>query len=477
MHICIVGTGASGWVTAHWLAKLWFIKKITIVGSSAIPAIGVGESTTRPFQRMIQNLLNTKEEYNKFLVDIDAAIKYGVSYEGWGKHTYLNAFLGEKNLNGYMLGQKLINEPANPYLMPLHEEIYNNNISPYIGTQGYSFHFDANKFIAAMQKLSYKNPKINHIDDTVIDSVYIEDKVSKIVLEKLGTIEADFFISCIGQAAFNMKVFKEEYHSYSNELLTDKALFYPLKYTDKRKQFHPYTVAKTMKNGWRWITPTWSRIGTGYVFSSNHISVDEATNELLTDIGDMSLTPHLVDFYPRKVKKTFKINSCTLGMAAGFLEPLDAPGLAILIWSIDKLIPLLIDINNKSPVENKINKLNSQTSEHYDWWVSFILHQYKTCHRSDSQFWIDHKNVKFDHYDKIIENLNNVKKINNRLNFNSVHPEITMGEFFMFYNTTSGKDIQWPVIENFQLEKKYPDNRTVLKNHFDFFEDIHNQCA
>jgi tryptophan halogenase len=360
--------------------------------------------------------------------------------------------------------------------MPLHEEIYKNNVCPNVMTQGYSFHFDANKFISAMQKLSDRNPKITHIDDTVVDSVYIQDKVSNIVLEKLGTVEADFFISCIGQAAFNMKVFKEEYHSYSNELLTDKALFYPLKYTDKRKQFHPYTVAKTMKNGWRWITPTWSRIGTGYVFSSNHISVDEATNELLTDIGDMTLTPHLVDFYPRKVKKTFKINSCTLGMAAGFLEPLDAPGLAILIWSIDKLVPLLKSIKQGEPVDSMITQLNSKTSEHYDWWVSFILHQYKTSERSDSQFWIDHKNVKFDHYDKIIKNLYNVKNLAGNLHFNSVHPEITMGEFFMFYNTTSGKDINWPTVEDYSLVRKSSPANITLKHHLDFLQELHNQC-
>ena len=476
MHICIVGTGASGWVTAHWLANLPFVDKITVIGSSAIPAIGVGESTTQPFQRMIRNLLKDDNEYNKFLVDIDAAIKYGVSYEGWSKHTFLHAFLGNQNLQGYMLGQKSPNEPANPYLMPLHEEIYKNNICPNVMTQGYSFHFDANKFISAMQKLSDRNPKITHIDDTVIDSVYIQDKISKIVLEKLGTVEADFFISCIGQAAFNMKVFKEEYHSYSNELLTDKALFYPLKYTDKRKQFHPYTVAKTMKSGWRWITPTWSRIGTGYVFSSNHISVDEATNELLTDIGDMTLTPHLVDFYPRKVKKTFKINSCTLGMAAGFLEPLDAPGLAILIWSINKLVPLLTSIKQGEPVDSMITQLNSKTSEHYDWWVSFILHQYKTCERTDSQFWIDHKNVKFDHYDKIIKNLYSVKKIAGDLTFNTAHPEITMGEFFMFYNTTSGKDINWPTVEDYSLVKKSSPVNITLTHHLDFLQELHNLC-
>ena len=474
MHICIVGTGASGWVTAHWLAGLYFVERVTIVGSSAIPAIGVGESTTQPFQRMIRNLLKSDDDYNKFLVDIDAAMKYGVSYEGWSEHIYLHAFLGNQNLHGYKLGQKPPKEPANPYLMPLHEEIYKNNICPDVTRQGYSFHFDANKFIAAMQQLSNKNSKIKHIDDTVIDSIYIEDKISKIILEKQEPVEADFFISCIGQSAFNAKVFKEEYHSYSNELLTDKALFYPLEYTDKQKQFHPYTVAKTMKNGWRWITPTWSRIGTGYVFSSNHISVDQATDEFLKDIGDMSITPNLIDFYPRKAKKPFKINSCTLGMAAGFLEPLDAPGLAILVWSIDKLVPLLRSINSKIPVEDTITNLNNKISEHYDWWVSFILHQYKTSMRNDSKFWIDHKNVKFNHYDMILENLYNVKSINGELNFNSIHP-ITMGEFFMFYNTTSGKGINWPTIADYSIDKKFPPAGITLINHLDYLQEIHNQ--
>ena len=61
-----------------------------------------------------------------------------------------------------------------------------------------------------------------------------------------------------------------------------------------------------MKHGWRWITPTWERIGTGYVFSENHISVDEAINEFITDIGDKTIQPFVVNFKPRVNKKTFK---------------------------------------------------------------------------------------------------------------------------------------------------------------------------
>jgi tryptophan halogenase len=477
MHICIVGTGASGWITAHRLAQLEFIKKITIIGSAAIPTIGVGESTTRPFHDFIKNLIPNDDERYKFLIDIDAAVKYGVNYEGWSKYNFLHPFSG-RNLNhgGYLLGTKDSNEPVNQFTLLLHENLEDNSFCENPAVQPYSYHFDANKFISAMEKLAEKNKKITHLVDTVIDSQRIDEEyIEGIVLEKRGTIRANYYISCIGQTAFNQRVFQEEYHSYSNVLLTDKALFYPLKYTDKKKQFHPYTVARTMKHGWRWITPTWSRIGTGYVFSSNHISADEAANELRKSIGDEKIEPHLVDFFPRKAKKSFKINSCTLGMAAGFLEPLDAPGLAVLFWTFPRLISVLKKIQNGTYQIKDIDDTNLECSENYDWWASFILHQYKTCVRSDTKFWIDHKNVKFEFYEKLTENLFNVKFKNWNFDFRSVHPEIKPREYFMFYNTTAGKDINWPVEFQYPIKKKTPLKNIKLENHFEFFQKIHSK--
>lgn len=475
MHICIVGTGASGWIAAHRLAQIEYVKKITIIGSAAIPTIGVGESTTRPFYDFIKSLIPNDSERYKFLIDIDAAVKYGVNYEGWSKNNFLNPFSGKQaNYGGYLLGYKDPTQPVNEFTIPLHENLQDNCFCEDVDVQSYTYHFDANKFISAMQKLAEKNPKIDHIIDTVIDSTKQEEKIKELILENQEKISADYYISCIGQTAFNQKVFKEEYHSYSDTLLTDKALFYPLKYTDKRKQFHPYTVARTMKHGWRWITPTWSRIGTGYVFSSNHISADEAANELRNSIGDQSIDPNLVDFYPRKAKKTFKINSCTLGMAAGFLEPLDAPGLAVLFWTFPKLISILEKIHVGTYQSKDVDTTNIDCSENYDWWASFILHQYKTCIRTDSQFWIDHKNVKFDFYEKLTENLFNVKLKGREFDFRSVHPEINPREYFIFYNTTAGKGINWPVAKKYPIWKRSPKMGAVLTNHFDFFEKLHN---
>jgi tryptophan halogenase len=475
MHVCIVGTGASGWITAHRLSQIEFIEKITIIGSTAIPTIGVGESTTRPFHDFVKNLIPNNEERYKFLVDIDAAVKYGVNYEGWSKHNFLHPFSGkDANHGGYLLGYKDPNLSVNEFTVPLHDSLTDNSFCEDPRIQPYTYHFDANKFISAMQRLSEKNSKITHIIDTVIDSVKQGEEIRELVLEKQGKISADYYISCIGQTAFNQKVFKEEYHSYSDTLLTDKALFYPLKYTDKKKQFHPYTVARTMKHGWRWITPTWSRIGTGYVFSSNHVSVDEAVDELRDSIGDQTIEPHLVDFYPRKAKKTFKSNSCTLGMAAGFLEPLDAPGLAILFWTLPKLVSILEKIQENIYQVDDLNTVNFECSENYDWWTSFILHQYKTCIRTDTKFWKDHKSVKFDFYEKLTANLFNVKLKVADFNFRSVHPEIKPREYFMFYNTTAGKDINWPVAIKYPIWKRSPKKDANLENHFEFFQKLHN---
>lgn len=476
MHIIIVGTGASGWITAHKLAQSDFIQKITIIGSEAIPTIGVGESTTRPFHNFLKDLIPDNFERRKFLVDIDAAAKYGVNYEGWSKKNFLNSFSGKQyNVGGYLLGNKNLENSVNEFSVPIHKLLYENYFCEDPEIQPYTYHFDANKFISAMQKLSEKNSKINHIKDTVIDSVKKNNEIEKLILENQGTIAGDYYVSCIGQTAFNQKVFREEYHNYSDVLLTDKALFYPLKYSDKKRQFHPYTVAKTMKYGWRWITPTWSRIGTGYVFSSNHISIDKAKEELISDIGDESIEPFMVDFSPRKAKNSFKENSCTLGMAAGFLEPLDAPGLAILFWTLPKVLSAILYKKFKNENYQKfLLDTNKEVSENYDWWASFILHQYKTSIRNDTDFWIDHKKVYFDHYEKLIENLFNVNYNNGEFIFNSKYPEVKTREHFIFYNTTAGKDINWNVIQNNRLEKIFINEQANLINHLDYFQSLRN---
>lgn len=475
MHICIVGTGASGWIAAHFLKNNTKIKKITIIGSDKIPTIGVGEATTHSFREFLLNRCNlTEEEYTKFLIDSDASFKYGVSYEGWSKKKFLHPFAVGQHL-GYLLGKKDPDDNYHKYVSPIHNEIYNNKV--YFGTDKheYSFHFDANKFISAMTELAKLDDKITHIVDTVIESQYDDlNNVSCIITDSKKKITADYFVSCIGSQAFNKTIFNEEYVSYSDILLTNKAVACPLAYSDRATQSHPYTVAKAMPNGWRWITPTLSRVGTGYVFSDNHISVDEATSQLLDDIGDRELIidPFVVDFTPRRVKEVFKSNIATIGMAAGFLEPLDAPGLALTLRFLTFLEDILDNIESDN-IQKIKTTLNQEAVIDYDFFCSFILHQYKTCKHSDTKFWIDQKNVQFDPYDEILHQVFDpvITKANT-----PVYPQ-SVREPWMFYNSTAGKDIRWEVKIDEDLtditETKF--NENLLFNHKELLDKMVKQ--
>jgi tryptophan halogenase len=468
MHICIIGTGASGWIACMKLKKLEFIKKITIIGSSKIPSIGVGESTSLNFVSEVLDEVEIKD----FVQESDAAVKYGVYYKNWSKKDFIHYFNSQNDFlraNNLMknYGEMLANKDSDIHIHDLIGNklwnfIKNNEVSLDTEEHLHSWHFDAGKFINFLKKINLEDGKVNFIDDTIIDCKFlIGDRIQYIVGESNKKYIADYFVNCCGDTKLNEKVFKEEYVSLSSYLLTNKALAYPLKYTNKKEQFHPYTVAKTMKNGWRWITPTQSRIGTGYVFSDNHISVDEATNEFLDDIGDKTIEPSLVDFNPKYNKKPFKTNSCSIGMSSGFLEPLDSPGLSMTIKAICFLVRLLQDKNEYSTYFSNLKICNNTLHMEYEWWCAFILHQYKTCWRNNTQFWIDHKNVKCDFYDQIINSMYYVPR-----------DLFENHEYMMFFLTTAGKDIQWKsklTQKPFLIEQL--DTKTI--NHLEYIQSFY----
>ncbi|MEB3331860.1 MAG: tryptophan 7-halogenase [Synechococcaceae cyanobacterium] len=477
MHVCIVGTGAAGWITCLWLAQNPLISRLTIVGSAAIPTIGVGESTTLHFHRFLEKILPDAGERWRRLAEMDAAIKYGVSYEGWSRRRFLHAFVGcrSNNLDGYLLGRKPVEEDANAYMMPLHEAIYQNLVCPDPDVQAYSFHVDAKAMIGCLERLAAGNPRIHHKRTTIVASDYENDQLLRLRSEDDEWLSADFFVSCIGQRAFNHTIFKQTYEDYSNVLLTDKAFFMPIEYEDQRRQFHPYTVARSMPHGWRWITPTRSRIGSGYAFSSRHVSLEAARDDFLADVGDPNAEPRLVDFTPRKATATFQGNTATLGMASGFLEPLDAPGLNLLLHNLQQLDDLLETIQTRTDeIAAHQSALNRNASETFDFWAAFILHQYKLSTRDDTPFWRDHRTVQFQPYDQILDNLWNVELSQSssvgeprKVNFMSRH-QMTPYEPCMFYNTTAGRDIQWPVSINLPLQKHHRPASTPLIHHLDF---------
>lgn len=491
MHICIVGSGASGWLVGNQLKELPFVTKVTVIGSPKIPHIGVGESTTLSLPSAHSKF---NVELGEFIRESHAAVKYGVYYKNWSKNDFIHFFKSEvpfkkSGLSARKYIQLLGNKPTNIFIHDLYgksiwkEVVGKNNvfhenrgITEVDEDYPHTFHFDAAQYIKYLKKQAFKSDKIEFIEETV-ENVNFSDGgyIDSLDLTNNVKFSADYYVNTTGQNIDRKNVFNEEYDSLSDYLLTTKAVVYPLPYTNKREQFHPYTVAKTMKHGWRWITPTWERIGTGYVFSENHISIDEAINEFVTDIGDKTIQPIVVDFKPRVNKQTFKINSCSIGMANGFLEPLDAPGLALtnnVTNTLEKLLKIYHgDIVNKKIVGNDlydegIDFINGNVKKSYDFWLTFILNQYKTCYRNDTPFWVDHKNVKWDLYDNAVKDLNA---------FCDVHRNDF--DVMMLAQTIASRDIQYynPLPKhitplNFPLEESTP----PTMNHLDFIKSFHN---
>ena len=492
MHICIAGSGASGWLVANELKEKEYITKITIIGSPTIPNIGVGESTT----------LSLPKSHAKFNIDLKefikeshAAVKYGVYYQNWSQNDWIHFFKSnnafeKSNLSARKYIQLLGNKPTDTFIHDLYgkviwdEVVGKNNVFPddrdltsIEEEYPHTFHFDAGQYIQYLKKQAFKSPKIHFVEETVENVNFLGEYIEELNLTNNIKIKADYYVNTTGQNLNRKNVFNEQYYALGDILLTNKAVVYPLEYTNKRSQFHPYTVAKTMKNGWRWITPTWERIGTGYTFSDNHISVDEAVNEFITDIGDKTIQPQVVDFTPRSNKQTFKINSCSIGMANGFLEPLDAPGLA-LTNKITSLLEKLLNkhfkelINNTSLnlVNNVLYQesrkiLNVNIKETTKFWVVFILNQYKTCYREDTQFWKDHKNVHFPEWDLAINDLN-------------LYCDIHQNDFdvMMLAQTIASKNIQYYTpLPNHITPLNYPLEETLPKtqHHLDWIENFH----
>ena len=290
-NIIIVGGGSSGWLTAAYLSNnLPPQVKIALIESSEIPTIGVGEGTqpfTMPF------LQGCGLESADWMKKTDATYKYGVELVGWGEDpvfidndTSEMAVLGPNIMfHNYWLSKKhgakeYINSmPA--YILAKHNKAPKANHPDLDYTPGYTehswdaVHFNAHDIISTL-KAHCKN-RITYIDDLIVEVITDEQGVTGLKTENNGILTSDLYIDCSGFDSLLLeKSLGVEFISADDVLLCNRAVAIPKQYINKKEEMHPYTKAIAMDAGWRWIIPTYSRIGNGYVYCDEFISPGEA---------------------------------------------------------------------------------------------------------------------------------------------------------------------------------------------------------
>ncbi|RYG17796.1 MAG: tryptophan 7-halogenase [Chitinophagaceae bacterium] len=396
--IVIVGGGTAGWMTAAGLKHHFKnIIDITLIDSSEIATVGVGEAT-------IPTIRNFYRQLGMHDLDVmratKATAKLGIQFNGWYKKgsSFIHPFglfgqdlqgiefhhfwlkLHRKNkavdLGNYSLGAMLAQH--NKFTTPI------SNPPSSLSVFDWALHFDAALFAAHMQQFSV-GLGVHHIDSTILN-VNIDDQsgfISSVDVQSGQKISADLFIDCSGfRGLLIEQALQTGYEAWSDWLLCDSA------YAVQSKSMgepNSYTKVTARTAGWQWQIPLQHRHGNGHVFSSRFISDEEACDTLIKNISaELTTSPKKLTFIPGRRKKAWNKNCVAIGLSAGFLEPLESTSIALIQTGIEKIKVLL---QNAQFGDAIINEFNETTALEYERVRDFIILHYKATVRDDSEFW------------------------------------------------------------------------------------------
>jgi len=389
--VVIVGGGTAGWMAAAALSKVFNTLDITLVESDQIGTIGVGEATI-PTMLFFNKVVGIDE--NEFLKQTQGTYKLGINFENWlddGKE-YFHAF-GSTGTNFWAAGfhhfwrrgldENLSNDFGHYNFETQAAKAHRFAKTPQDGLN-YAFHLDAGLYAKMLRKIS-ESRGVKRIEGKITqvnlhpDSGYIDS----ITVDETTTIAGELFLDCSG---FKALLIEEALHTgfedWSHWLPCNRAIAVQ---TENTEPPVPYTRAIAHTAGWRWRIPLQHRTGNGVVYSSEYMSDDEATGILLNGVDGKLLTePRPITFKTGRRKKQWNKNCVAIGLAGGFIEPLESTAIHLIQQNILKLIKLFPS-NEINAMD--VNEYNKDSEFDYDQIKDFIVLHYHLTNREDSAFW------------------------------------------------------------------------------------------
>ncbi|APG63581.1 tryptophan halogenase [Sphingorhabdus lutea] len=405
--IIILGGGTAGWMAANLLAHHWSDRgvKITLIDSADIGIIGVGEGST-PQLKAFFDILGVTER--QWMPQCNATYKLGINFEGWsnrhGFDRYFHPFQSE--LDGQILPafyynalarRTARNVPAHPDLFFLPTKLARMGNGPiakngYPHQLSYGYHFDAHLVGQFLKKLALDRG-VRHLDRKINSaSLNTMGEIDAIIDEDGGEYRADFFIDCSGfRALLIQKSLNEKFISYGDMLFNDSAVVMPtLPAMAADKGPNNYTGARALSSGWLWNIPLTNRTGNGYVYSSHYQSDDKAEIEFRTEIGALEDKGHVRHLKMKvgRVENSWVKNCMALGLSQGFLEPLEATAIHIVLATMEKFIAQYNNPEN-TDIADAQAIFNEDIGRRYDGICDYIVAHYKLNQRHDTQYWRD----------------------------------------------------------------------------------------
>ena len=399
-RIVIAGGGTAGWIAAAMLARFCEGQfDLVLVESDEIGTVGVGEATI-PQIVLLNSMLGFSE--SEFLRETCGSYKLGIEFLGWGApaDSYMHSF----GFVGRSIG-------LSPFALLWRRLELANRAKPY-GTYGFNevaarlgrmklgkiggpsipnlmhaYHFDAGLYARLLRRYAERQG-VTRIEGRIqgVERDGFDGDLTALVMVGNQRIEGDFFIDCTGfRSVLLGQALDVPLIDWSHWLRCDRALAVPCARSDA---FRPFTQAIAHSAGWQWRIPLQHRTGNGLVYSSHHLSDDEAAQRLLSSLDGEALDdPRLLRFTTGRRDRFWERNCLAIGLAAGFMEPLESTSIHLIQSAITRLITFFLPSFPIAPAVR--DNFNAQSVKEWERIRDFLILHYAANGRVGEPFWDD----------------------------------------------------------------------------------------
>ena len=400
-NITIVGGDSSGWMAAAALAT--YLGKgttIRLIESEEIGIVGVGEASVPHIRLFNGQWLGIDE--TEFVKRTQGTIKLGIQFNDWGR-------IGDSYIHGFgAIGRSLGPLPFHQFWLKLFLSGRAAPISDYspqavmaprgkfapgdynappnspLADIAYAYHFDATLYARYLRELA-ESRGVQRIEGKIVGVKQRDSDgfIESVTMESGAVVGGELFIDCSGfRALLIEQTLKTGYVDWTHWLPCDRALAVPSESVDP---ITPYTRATARAAGWQWRIPLQHRIGNGYVYSSEHISDDEAAATLLANLDGKALAdPRQLRFTTGMRKKFWNKNVVALGLASGFLEPLESTSIYLAQSGVTRLLSLFPKRDFNPLLAERYNR---ESVTDYERIRDFLILHYHATERTDTPFW------------------------------------------------------------------------------------------
>jgi tryptophan 7-halogenase len=411
--VVIVGGGSAGWITAGLLASEHAQGpgaelEVVLIESPDVNIIGVGEGTW-PTMRSTLRRMGLSE--SDFINTCSASLKQGTRFRGWtngaADDIYYHPFsvpAGYPNVNSVPCWLKYRDRISFAHQMTPQARVCDQNLAPkqaqtpeYAHVLNYGYHLDAGKFAMMLAEHCTRSLGVKHIVDHVnaINGGPDAD-IRSLATERHGDIEADLFIDCTGMASLLLgRHYQVPFIDRKDILFNDAALAVQIPHDDPTGPIASQTNSTAQAAGWVWDIALSSRRGTGYVYSSQHSSDEQAEQVLRHYLKQTSRVDadaaslRKLSFRPGYRQQFWHRNCLAIGMSGGFIEPLEASALVMVELAAAQLTDELPA--NRSAMDIAAKRFNTRFTYRWERIIDFLKLHYVLSRREDSPYWADNR--------------------------------------------------------------------------------------